>query len=158
MSKIAAVAHMTDVVPGRDIKRKFTFETQSTMDEVLEPGFLLASELPNVQVGESCEISGPGYVLDVRVIGKHGTVDFERVGTHVGPDQSVNGIAEIPAGEVHVNVQHGMGVEPRAGAIHITPVDDIGLYMVTNVGEDGFDVDVTTASIDPMEFNWRVDL
>lgn len=159
MTDLNAIVFAPEMSPNgegknpRSTVRSYAFETNATLEQVLTPGFLTATELGYAQVGETVEVRGADFIRVFRIIGKQGYVELELIGTEDGPGLP-HGLASIAPGEVHTSVQLEEGVI-TAAKLQITPLKFSEPFEVTPT-EQGFDIDIETSCTEDVLFNWVV--
>lgn len=141
---------------SRPLSRVFAFKTSLPISAIEATGSIRSAELRNMEVGETFEVHGPGYIRFYELTGKQGDFcEFRRIGTENGPDPVIRGVAQIAPGEVFVHVPVE-ALQP-GGNVYILPVNcDVPFWVTAGAG--GFDIDVKTADIEAMNFEWQVTL
>jgi hypothetical protein len=162
MTDFRALINSVDLSPNagstqpRPLARVFAFQTSLPLALIDQNGAIRVAEVRVMDVGDTFEVHGPGYVRFYRLTGKQGEFcQYERIGTEAGPDPDIRGTATVSPGEVYVRVSVPAMVE--GSRVEVTPLTcDVSFWITA--GEGGFDIDVKTADTVPIEFDWRVTL
>lgn len=160
MTDFRALINAVDTSPNagstqpRPLARVFAFTTSLPLSAIEQDAAIRTSEARNMDVGDTFEVHGPGYVRFYRLTGKQGEFcQYTRIGTESGPDPVVTGTAAIQPGEVFVHVAVPQMI---AGSRVVVSSINCDVPFWVMAGEGGFDIDVKTADIEHVRFQWQV--
>lgn len=160
MTDFRALINAVDTSPNagssqpRPLARVFAFTTSLPLSAIEQDGAIRTAEVRNMDVGDTFEVHGPGYVRFYRLTGKQGEFcQYHRIGTENGPDPVFHGEAVIPPGEVFVHIEVPQMI--AGSRVEVTSINcDVPFWVMA--GEGGFDIDIKTADIEAVKFSWQV--